>query len=57
MRINTGGNAVMSEAIQEGVQQGLKEIISFRIVQIDADDGEFSTVLSIHELEKSICLF
>ena len=32
--INTDGNAVMSEAIQEGVQQefALKEVIPFRIV-------------------------
>ena len=32
--INTDGNAVMSEAIQKGVQQGfaLKEIVPFRIV-------------------------
>ena len=41
----------MSEAIQEGVQQGfaLKEVIPFRIVKICGDDGGFSTVLSMND--------
>jgi hypothetical protein len=49
----------MSEAIHEGVQQGLalKEVVPFRIVKICGDDGGFSTVSSIHELEKGVCLF
>ncbi len=53
------GNATVLEAIEEGIHEwfALEEIVPLGVVEIGCDDGRFSAVPLVHELEEGVDLF
>lgn len=50
---------MMLEPVQKGVYQGFsfEQVVPLRIVEVGCDDGGFSAVSLVHELEECVDLF
>ena len=57
--VNPDRDAVVFQPVKEPIHQGFlaEEVVPLGVIEVGGDDGRFSTVAFLHELEEDIGLF